>query len=45
MWFAVTWVAPERGFAVLVTCNQGGAAAQKATDEAAGALIGAYRER
>jgi len=44
MWFAVTWIAPERGFAVLVTCNQGGQNASRATDEAAGALIGKYRE-
>lgn len=39
MWKAVVWMAPERGFAVLVTTNQGGAAAEKGTDDAAGALI------
>jgi CubicO group peptidase (beta-lactamase class C family) len=39
MWFAVTWIAPERDFAVLVTCNQGGDAAAKACDQAAWALI------
>lgn len=39
MWFAVTWLAPERDFAVLVTCNQGGDTAAKACDEAAWELI------
>lgn len=39
MWFAVTWVAPRRDFAVLVASNQGGDKAEKACDEAAGALI------
>lgn len=37
--YAVVWAAPERDFAVLVTTNQGGPAAAKACDEAAGALI------
>jgi CubicO group peptidase (beta-lactamase class C family) len=39
MWFCVTWIAPEKDFAVLVTCNQGGDAAAKACDEASWALI------
>ena len=39
VWYCVTWVAPKRDFAVLVTCNQGGKAAAKACDEAAGVLI------
>ncbi len=39
MWYCVTWIAPAKDFAVLVTCNQGGPAAAKACDEAAGALI------
>jgi CubicO group peptidase (beta-lactamase class C family) len=39
MWFAVAWLAPERGFAVLVACNKGGDRAQKACDEAAAAMI------
>ena len=39
MWFAVTWLAPRRDFAVLVASNQGGDEAEKACDEAAGALI------
>lgn len=42
MWFCVTWVAPERNFAVLVCCNQGNGPA--ACDEACGALIKAWRE-
>ena len=39
MWFAVTWVAPRRDFAVLVASNQGGDGAEKACDEACRALI------
>lgn len=38
LWFCVTWVAPERDFAVLVMCNDGKGGA-KACDEAAWALI------
>lgn len=37
---ATVWMAPLRDFAVLVVSNQGGPAAAKACDEAAGALIG-----
>lgn len=37
--YAVAWLAPKLGFAVLVTTNQGGPAAGNACDEAAGALI------
>jgi D-alanyl-D-alanine carboxypeptidase len=39
MWFCVTWLAPEKGFAVLVTTNTAAGDAAKATDEAAWALI------
>jgi CubicO group peptidase (beta-lactamase class C family) len=42
MWMAVTWIAPERDFAVLVCCNQGGPAGTAATDAAASALIQKY---
>jgi CubicO group peptidase (beta-lactamase class C family) len=42
LWYAVVWMAPERDFAVLVVCNQGGAQASMACDEAAGALIGKW---
>ncbi|HYC76028.1 MAG TPA: serine hydrolase domain-containing protein [Planctomycetota bacterium] len=42
MWFAVVWIAPEKNFAVMAACNQGGDAGAKATDDAVGALI---RER
>lgn len=37
--FAVTWIAPQKDFAVLICTNQGGEIAQTACDEAAGALI------
>jgi CubicO group peptidase (beta-lactamase class C family) len=39
MWLSIAWVAPERDFAVLVCCNQGGEAAGKAVDKLAGLLI------
>lgn len=39
MWFAVTWIAPARDFAVLVACNRGGKSGETACDEAASALI------
>ncbi|MCE9636286.1 MAG: beta-lactamase family protein [Planctomycetes bacterium] len=39
MWYAVVWIAPERDFAVLAACNQGGDAAASACDDAASALI------
>jgi CubicO group peptidase (beta-lactamase class C family) len=44
MWYCVAWLAPERDFAVLVTCNQGGNGAAKACDEACGALIRKFEE-
>jgi CubicO group peptidase (beta-lactamase class C family) len=43
--FAVVWMAPQRGFAVLVASNQGGGTVEKACDEAAAALIGFYLDR
>jgi CubicO group peptidase (beta-lactamase class C family) len=39
LWFCVTWIAPEKDFAVLIACNQGGKEAETACDEAAQALI------
>jgi len=45
MWFCVAWLAPEKGFGVLVATNQGGDAAEKACDEAASALIQAWTKR
>jgi CubicO group peptidase (beta-lactamase class C family) len=39
MWFAVAWLAPARDLAVLVVTNQGGQAAERACDRAAGMLI------
>lgn len=38
MWFCVTWLAPEQGFAVLITTNTGADGA-RATDAAAAAVI------
>jgi CubicO group peptidase (beta-lactamase class C family) len=37
--YATAWLAPRKGFAVLVCVNQGDDIASKASDEAAGALI------
>ena len=45
VWYCVVWMAPNRDFAVLVACNQGGDEAAKACDEAASALINDYIER
>ena len=42
---ANVWIAPQRDFAVLVCINQGGDAAFKASDEAAGALIKLHDSR
>jgi len=42
---ANVWIAPERDFAVLVCINQGGDAAAKASDAAAGALILLHESR
>lgn len=39
MWFCVTWLAPNKDFAVLVTCNIGGGGAGAGCDAAAGLLI------
>lgn len=44
VWYCVAWLAPEIDFAVLVACNQGGAAATKACDETASALIAAHAQ-
>ena len=38
-WYCVAWLAPEKGFAVVVATNQAGEQAPRACDEAAGALI------
>ncbi len=45
LWYCVAWVAPEKGFAVLVTTNQAGPDAVKGTGEAASALIRWLRHR
>jgi len=41
--FCVCWLAPPKKFGVLVVCNQGGNAAAKAADDAAGMLIKRYQ--
>jgi CubicO group peptidase (beta-lactamase class C family) len=41
LWYAVTWMAPDAKFAVLVVCNHGGGA--KACDEASAACIQRFR--
>lgn len=43
MWYCVAWLAPEIDFAVLIASNQGGDAAAKACDDAAGAMIRAFK--
>jgi CubicO group peptidase (beta-lactamase class C family) len=45
MWFSVAWLAPERDFAVLIACNQGGDKAAKACDQAASAVIQRWLSR
>lgn len=42
LWTCVTWIAPARDLAVLVTCNQGGERASEACDRACAALIAAH---
>ena len=44
MWFCLTWLAPERDFAVLIACNRGGDVAAKACDQIAGALIKQFNQ-
>jgi hypothetical protein len=39
MWYCVVSTAPEKDFAVLIACNQGGDAAAGACDDAAGEAI------
>ncbi len=39
MWFCIAWLAPERDLAILVACNQGGPAAERAADQAVGAAM------
>jgi CubicO group peptidase (beta-lactamase class C family) len=42
LWFCVAWLSPEKGFAVVAACNQGGDAASKACDEACASMISAH---
>lgn len=39
LWFCVAWLAPERDAAVLVACNRGGSAGERAADAAAATLV------
>ncbi len=39
LWFCVVWIAPEKNFAAMACCNQGGARGEKACDDAVGGLI------
>ncbi|MBU6413276.1 MAG: beta-lactamase family protein [Planctomycetes bacterium] len=39
MWYCVTWIAPEKGFGVLVVTNAAAGDTPKVCDEVAGALI------
>ncbi len=39
MWYCVAWIAPERGIAVLATCNAGGRRGEQACDAVCGALL------
>lgn len=44
MWYCMIWLAPQKGFGVLVTTNAGGPAASQACDEACAELIRAWSE-
>jgi hypothetical protein len=39
MWYATAWVAPEKGFAVLVTTNVAGEETAEGCNRAIGALV------
>jgi CubicO group peptidase (beta-lactamase class C family) len=39
MWFCVTWLAPEKDFAILVACNKGGKEADRGCDAAVQAML------
>jgi hypothetical protein len=39
IWYAATWIAPERDFAILAVTNAGGDAGREGTDVAVRALI------
>jgi CubicO group peptidase (beta-lactamase class C family) len=39
LWFCVAWLSPERKFAVVAACNQGGPKATKACDDACAAIV------
>ncbi len=39
MWYALAWLAPQKGFAVIAACNQMSSWAQSACDDAIGVMI------
>lgn len=39
LWYCVVWISPEKNFAALACCNQGGKAGEKACDDAVGGMI------
>jgi hypothetical protein len=39
MWYVVMWLAPEKGFSVVVATNVAGSGAESGCDEAASAII------
>lgn len=39
LWYCVVWISPEKDFAYLVCCNQGGKAAETACDAAVAGMI------
>ncbi|MDZ4828876.1 MAG: serine hydrolase domain-containing protein [Phycisphaerae bacterium] len=45
VWFCVAWLAPDRRFAVIVACNQGGDYAAKGCDQAAGQALRWWQEQ
>lgn len=45
MWFAVTWLAPGKDFAVMAVTNSGGSSAPAACVEAVGAMIQSFLDR
>jgi CubicO group peptidase (beta-lactamase class C family) len=39
LWYCVVWISPEKNFAALACCNQGGKPGEKACDEVVGGMI------
>jgi len=43
--YANVWIAPQRDFALLVCINRGDSVAEKASDEAIGALLKLHQQK